>query len=42
MGNIQEDKTVTFVVPHSDASAFTAMVRSASFNAGMKIVIIFG
>jgi len=27
LGNIQDDKTVTFLVPHSNASAFTAMVR---------------
>ena len=27
MGNIQRDKTVAFLVPHSDASACTAMVR---------------
>ena len=27
MENIPDDKTVTFLVPHSDASAFTAMVR---------------
>jgi hypothetical protein len=27
MGNIEGDKTVTFSVPHSDASAFTAMVH---------------
>jgi hypothetical protein len=40
MGNIQGDKTVSFLVPHSDASAFTAMVRLLSYKAEMKIVII--
>ena len=30
MGNIQGDKAVSFLVPHSDASAFTAMVRLLS------------
>ena len=40
MGNIQEDKTVSFLVPHSDASAFAAMVRLLFLQGGMKIVII--
>ena len=33
MGDIQGDKTVSFLVPHSDASAFTAMVRLLSYRA---------
>lgn len=37
MGNIQEDKTVSFSVPHSDASAFSAMVRLLSYKAEMKL-----
>ena len=27
MGSIPDNKTVAFLVPHTDASAFTAMVR---------------
>ena len=30
MRNIQKDKTVTFLVPHSGASAFAVMVRLLS------------
>ena len=40
MGNIEGDKTVSFLVPHSDASAFTAMVCLFSYKAGMKVFII--
>ena len=40
MGNIQGDKTVSFLVPHSDASAFTAMVRMLIYKAEMEFVII--
>ena len=37
MGNIEGDKTVSFLVPHSDASAFTAMVRLLSSRLKWKL-----